>query len=131
MPEEAPALIPVIDRNMLAGLQALYEVEAIDWKNPRGECSRISQQIARQFGLLYVEGRFRLDAPLKVEDMGKPGKLLEDHAWCVDGNMRVVDLTAGQFNRGLYNKVSRGVLIIGREDPMFARYRPGKVVIKV
>lgn len=118
------ALIPAVDSRMAAGLETLYKMLSQDWKEVRGECSETAEQVAKQFGLLYVEGGFRLDVPLRMGEKN----LIEDHAWCVDGVQRIVDLTATQFNPGLYNKLPMGVLIIGKEDLLFSRYRPGKVL---
>lgn len=124
MTEIAKALILVLDEKMVRGLQAYYDIVSRQWKDPRGECSEISIQVAKQFGLLYVEGKFRLDAPLRVGDI----RLLEDHAWCIDGNMRIVDLTAQQFNSGLYNKIPRGVLIVRQEESLYSRYHSKRMV---
>ena len=116
-----------VDGDMVEGLQAFYSIISHDWRDSRGECSEVSAQLARQFGLLYVEGKFRLDTPL----MSGTSKLEEDHAWCVDGNQRIVDLTAEQFNEGLSgNPIPKGVMIISNSDELFGRYRPERLIIK-
>lgn len=124
MAESVNALVPVLDLAMVRGLEAFYEIESRSWKDPRGECSAISIQVARQFGLLYTEGKFRLDAPLQVGSQN----VQEDHAWCIDGNKRIVDLTAEQFNNGLYNKIPKGLLIVKPEDALYLRYKPSRFV---
>jgi len=73
---------------------------------------------------LYVEGKFRVDAPLVFGS----SSIEEDHAWCVDGTRRIVDLTADQFNPGLYNKLPRGLLIVDWGDPLYPRYRPTRAI---
>ena len=117
-----PRQTQIVDTKMIRGLQAFYEVESRDWKDVRGECSRVSEYIARQFGLSYVEGKFVLDMPLTAGGISNE----EDHAWCVDGRQMVVDLTAAQFNNGLHKKLPKGLMIIGPEDELFGRYRQSK-----
>lgn len=119
MIESGSVSTPILDRKMIAGLQALYEVVSHDWNDARGECLKVSEQVAREFGLSYAEGAFRLDKPLGFGT----DNLLREHAWCVDGNRAIVDLTAEQFNPGLVRKIPKGVLVVRKEEELYGRYK--------
>lgn len=110
--------IPTIDAKMVKELEAIYQEHLQFPGFPNGNCVRLSHEIAQKFGLTYSEGSFVLDF--------KPDNTLEidlPHAWCEDGNMTIVDLTASQFNKGLKNKVPDGVMFLKPEDELYLRYK--------
>ena len=109
---------PIIDSGMVQGLEAIYLEHSQHPGYPNGKCIGISHEIAERFGLTYHHGFFTLDFKTDL----KPTLDLP-HAWCEDGNMTIVDLTASQFNTNLQNRIPEGVMIIKPEDELYSHYR--------
>jgi len=116
--ETAGNTTPIIDANMVQGLEALYLEHSRLPGFPKGKCIGISHEAAERFGLTFHHGFFLLD--FKTDD--RPTLDLP-HAWCEDGNRTIVDITASQFNSNLQKPIPTGLMLIRPEDELYSRYR--------
>lgn len=103
-------------------LRSIYEY----WLNEFSEflefpfffCDDVSEDVARKTGLKLAGGFF------KTELTPWPLRNLWKHTWCEDSEGRIVDLTARQFNLGLWlpHHFPKGVVVIEPDHPMRQRY---------
>jgi len=106
-----PALLEEV--NILYG--RLYQ-DNCDMLLKNGWCYQVARELEK-LGLEYVEGYFWAD-----NYFGNPGKHSFDHAFTVDREDNIVDLTHIQFNPHLYKPFSEQVLVLTPDNPNWGRY---------
>lgn len=108
--------VGVVSPLMVPRLQEIYDHFSSKFDFPHLYCGSVSDEVAK-LGFEKIWGTFRLDYPLPDSP-----KLTRGHAWCIDYNQTIIDLTATQFNLGLVNPISERILIVTPSSPHFARY---------
>lgn len=112
----------VDDPNLTILISSIYR--KMTKESLRGKCVAVSQEVALESGLAVISGWFLLDRPMPLFwDFPYPYPfLVEPHTWNEDFNGVVVDLTAQQFNNGLFRPLTDKITIVRPTDTLYPRY---------
>lgn len=109
-----------ISEESLHKLIKIYKKFSSSKNFPSYYCEIVSPEVGHELGYKVMRGFFRLDHPIP-DDYDE--RILRGHSWCAMPDGKIVDLTLAQFNHGLEQKVSKGVVIIDKKSPLYKRYR--------
>src|SRR5688572_9126286 len=121
MSSEIPRGEKAIDKQSLKDLAVIYRDQFKKPHFPSRFCGYVSSMV-EGLGFKIVDGNFMLDKPM---NRGKR----YGHAWCVDIEGNIIDLTLTQFNKGLEQPVRKGILIIKPDDPLYRKFEPHPVLV--